>query len=94
MTDITKCKIIGWVNLLISLLMNPQLTIAIVASIIVFFTIGICFNNSIDDFDIEEQQIMANMLEDEFREKAAFLFMIGAMLITLIVSIYNIIILF
>ena len=94
MTDITKCKIIGWANLLISLLMNPQLTIAIVASIIVFFTIGICFNNSIDDFDIEEQQIMANMLEDEFREKAAFLFMIGAMLITLIVSIYNIIILF
>lgn len=94
MTDITKCKIIGWVNLLISLLMNPQLTIAIVASIIVFFTIGICFNNSIDDFDIEEQQIMANMLEDEFREKTAFLFMIGAMLITLIVSIYNIIILF
>lgn len=94
MTDITKCKIIGYVNLFGSLLMNPQLTIAIVASIIVFFTIGICFNNSIDDFDIEEQQIMANMLGDEFREKVAFLFMIGAMLITLIVSIYNIIILF
>lgn len=94
MTDITKCKIIGWVNLLISLLMNPQLTIAIVVSIIVFFTICIGSKNSSDDFDVEEQQIMANMLEEEFREKVAFLFVIGAMLITLIVSIYNIIILF
>ena len=94
MTDITKCRIIGWASLLISLLMNPQLTIAIVISVIVFFMIAIGFKNSADNFDVEEQLSIAKMSEEEFREKLIFLFMIGTMLIMLIVSIYNIIILF
>lgn len=94
MTDITKCRIIGWASLLISLLMNPQLTIAIVASIIVFLMIGIGFKNSSDDFDIEEQLKIAKMSEEEIREKLTFSFMVGAMFIMLIVSIYNIVILF
>ena len=94
MDNITKFKVIGWASLLISLLINPQLTIAIVVSIIVFFTIGLGFKNSTDDFDIEEQLSIAKMSEEEFREKLIFLFMIGTILIMLIVSIYNIIILF
>ena len=94
MDNITKFKVIGWASLLISLLMNPQLTIAIVVSIIVFFTICLGFNNSTDDFDIEEQLSIAKMSEEEFREKLTCTFMVGAMLIMLIVSIYNIVILF
>ena len=94
MDNITKFKVIGWASLLISLLMNPQLTIAIVVSIIVFFTIVFGFNNSTDDFDIEEQLSIAKMSEEEFREKLTGTFMVGAMLIMLIVSIYNLIILF
>ena len=94
MDNITKFKVIGWASLLISLLMNPQLTIAIVVSIIVFFTIVLGFNNSTDDFDIEEQLSIAKMSEEEFREKLTGTFMVGAMLIMLIVSIYNLIILF
>ena len=94
MDNITKCKIIGCVSLFGSLLMNPQLTIAIVVSIIVFFTTVLGFNNSTDDFDIEEQLSIAKMSEEEFREKLTGTFMVGAMLIMLIVSIYNLIILF
>ena len=94
MDNIAKCKIIGWVSLLVSLLINPQLTIAIVVSIIVFLMIGVGFKNSTDDFDIEEQLKIAKMSEDEIREKLTFSFMIGTMLIMLIVSIYNITILF
>lgn len=94
MDNITIFKVIGSASLLISLLMNPQLTIAIVVSIIVFFTIGLDFNNSTDDFDIEEQLSIAKMSEEEFREKLTGTFMVGAMLIMLIVSIYNLIILF
>lgn len=94
MDNITKFKVIGWASLLISLLMNPQLTIAIVASIIVFLMIGIGFKNSSDDFDIEEQLSIAKMSEEEIREKLTFSFMVGAMFIMLIVSIYNIVILF
>ena len=94
MDNITKFKVIGWASLLISLLMNPQLTIAIVVSIIVFFTMVLGLNNSTDDFDIEEQLSIAKMSEEEFREKLTCTFMVGAMLIMLIVSIYNIIILF
>ena len=94
MDNITKFKVIGWASLLISLLMNPQLTIAIVVSIIVFFTMVLGLNNSTDDFDIEEQLSIAKMTEEEFREKLTCTFMVGAMLIMLIVSIYNLIILF
>ena len=94
MDNIAKCKIIGWVSLLVSLLINPQLTIAITISVIVFLTIGLVFISSADDFDIEEQLKIAKMSEDEIREKLTFSFMIGTMLIMLIVSIYNIIILF
>ena len=94
MDNITIFKVIGSASLLISLLMNPQLTIAIVVSIIVFFTIVFGFNNSTDDFDIEEQLSIAKMSEEEFREKLTGTFMVGAMLIMLIVSIYNLIILF
>ena len=94
MDNITKFKVIGWASLLISLLMNPQLTIAIVVSIIVFFTMVLGLNNSTDDFDIEEQLSIAKMSEEEFREKLTGTFMVGAMLIMLIVSIYNLIILF
>lgn len=94
MDNITKFKVIGWASLLISLLMNPQLTIAIVVSIIVFFTIVLGFNNSTDDFDIEEQLSIAKMSEEEFREKLTCAFMVGAMLIMLIVSTYNLVILF
>ena len=94
MDNIAKCKIIGWASLLASLLINPQLTIAIAISVIVFLTIGLVFISSADDFDIEEQLKIAKMSEDEIREKLTFSFMIGAMLIMLIVSIYNIIILF
>lgn len=94
MDNITIFKVIGSASLLISLLMNPQLTIAIVVSIIVFFTIVLGFNNSTDDFDIEEQLSIAKMSEEEFREKLTGTFMVGAMLIMLIVSIYNLIILF
>ena len=94
MDNITKFKVIGWTSLLISLLMNPQLTIAIVVSIIVFFTMVLGLNNSTDDFDIEEQLSIAKMSEEEFREKLTCTFMVGAMLIMLIVSIYNIVILF
>ena len=94
MDNITIFKVIGSASLLISLLMNPQLTIAIVVSIIVFFTTVLGFNNSTDDFDIEEQLSIAKMSEEEFREKLAGTFMVGAMLIMLIVSIYNLIILF
>lgn len=94
MDNITKFKVIGWTSLLISLLINPQLTIAIVASIIVFLMIGIGFKNSSDDFDIEEQLSIAKMSEEEIREKLTFSFMVGAMFIMLIVSIYNIVILF
>ena len=94
MDNITIFKIIGSASLLISLLMNPQLTIAIVVSIIVFFTTVLGFNNSTDDFDIEEQLSIAKMSEEEFREKLTGTFMVGAMLIMLIVSIYNLIILF
>lgn len=94
MDNITKFKVIGWASLLISLLINPQLTIAIVASIIVFLMIGIGFKNSSDDFDIEEQLSIAKMSEEEIREKLTFSFMVGAMFIMLIVSIYNIVILF
>lgn len=94
MDNITKCKIIGCVSLLISLLKNPQLTIAIVISVIVFFMIAIGFKNSSDDFDIEEQLSIAKMSEEEIMEKLTFSFMVGAMLIMLIVSIYNIVILF
>lgn len=94
MDNITKFKVIGWASLLIALLINPQLTIAIVASIIVFLMIGIGFKNSSDDFDIEEQLSIAKMSEEEIREKLTFSFMVGAMFIMLIVSIYNIIILF
>ena len=54
MDNITKCKIIGCVSLFGSLLMNPQLTIAIAISVIVFLTIGLGFISSADDFDIEE----------------------------------------
>ena len=94
MDNITKFKVIGSASLLISLLMNPQLTIAIVVSIIVFFTIVLGFKNSTDDFDIEEQLSIAKMSEEEFREKLTGTFMVGAMLIMLIVSIYNVVILF
>lgn len=94
MDNITNFKVIGWASLLISLLMNTQLTIAIVASIIVFLMIGIGFKNSSDDFDIEEQLSIAKMSEEEIREKLTFSFMVGAMFIMLIVSIYNIVILF
>lgn len=94
MDNITKFKVIGWASLLISLLMNPQLTIAIVVSIIVFFTIVLGFKNSTDDFDIEEQLSIAKMSEEEIMEKLTFSFMVGAMFIMLIVSIYNIVILF
>lgn len=94
MDNITKFKVIGWASLLISLLINPQLTIAIVVSIIVFFMIAIGFKNSSDDFDIEEQLSIAKMSEEEIREKLTFSFMVGAMFIMLIVSIYNIVILF
>lgn len=94
MDKITKFKVIGSVSLFGSLLMNPQLTIAIVVSIIVFFTICLGANNSTDDFDIEEQLSIAKMSEEEFREKLTCTFMVGAMLIMLIVSIYNLIILF
>ena len=94
MDNITKFKVIGWASLLISLLINPQLTIAIVVSIIVFFTICLGVNNSRDDFDIEEQLKITKMLEEEFREKLTCTFMVGAMLIMLIVSTYNIVILF
>ena len=94
MDNITIFKVIGSASLLISLLMNPQLTIAIVVSIIVFFTICLGVNNSRDDFDIEEQLSIAKMSEEEFREKLTGTFMVGAMLIMLIVSIYNLIILF
>ena len=94
MDNITIFKVIGSASLLISLLMNPQLTIAIVVSIIVFLMIGVGFNNSTDDFDIEEQLSIAKMSEEEFREKLTGTFMVGAMLIMLIVSIYNLIILF
>ena len=94
MDNITKCKIIGCVSLFGSLLMNPQLTIAIVISVIVFFMIAIGFKNSSDDFDIEEQLKIAKMSEEEIREKLTFSFMIGAMFIMLIVSIYNVVILF
>ncbi len=94
MDNIAKCKIIGWVSLLASLLINPQLTIAIAISVIVFLTIGLVFISSADDFDIEEQLKIAKMSEDEIREKLTFSFMIGTMLIMLIVSIYNITILF
>ena len=94
MDNITKFKVIGWASLLISLLINPQLTIAIVVSIIVFFTIVLGFNNSTDDFDIEEQLSIAKMSEEEIMEKLTFSFMVGAMFIMLIVSIYNIVILF
>lgn len=94
MDNITKFKVIGSASLLISLLMNPQLTIAIVVSIIVFFTIVLGFKNSTDDFDIEEQLSIAKMSEEEIMEKLTFSFMVGAMFIMLIVSIYNLIILF
>ena len=94
MDNITIFKVIGSASLLISLLINPQLTIAIVVSIIVFFTTVLGFNNSTDDFDIEEQLSIAKMSEEEFREKLTGTFMVGAMLIMLIVSIYNLIILF
>ena len=94
MDNITIFKVIGSASLLISLLMNPQLTIAIVVSIIVFFTIVLGFKNSTDDFDIEEQLSIAKMSEEEIMEKLTFSFMVGAMLIMLIVSIYNLIILF
>ena len=94
MDNITKFKVIGWASLLISLLINPQLTIAIVISVIVFFMIAIGFKNSADDFDIEEQLSITKMSEEEIMEKLTFSFMVGAMSIMLIVSIYNIIILF
>ena len=94
MDNITIFKVIGSASLLISLLMNPQLTIAIVVSIIVFFTTVLGFNNSTDDFDIEEQLSIAKMSEEEIMEKLTFSFMVGAMFIMLIVSIYNLIILF
>ena len=94
MDNITIFKVIGSASLLISLLMNPQLTIAIVVSIIVFFTIVLGFKNSTDDFDIEEQLSIAKMSEEEIMEKLTFSFMVGAMFIMLIVSIYNIVILF
>ena len=94
MDNITIFKVIGSASLLISLLMNPQLTIAIVVSIIVFFTTVLGFKNSTDDFDIEEQLSIAKMSEEEIMEKLTFSFMVGAMLIMLIVSIYNLIILF
>ena len=94
MENITKFKVIGWASLLISLLINPQLTIAIAISVIVFLTIGLVFISSADDFDIEEQLKIAKMSEKEIREKLTFSFMIGAMLIMLIVSIYNVVILF
>ena len=94
MDNITIFKVIGSASLLISLLMNPQLTIAIVVSIIVFFTTVLGFNNSTDDFDTEEQLSIAKMSEEEIMEKLTGTFMVGAMLIMLIVSIYNLIILF
>ena len=94
MDNIIKCEIIGCVSLFGSLLMNPQLTIAIVISVIVFLTASLGFNNSADDFDIEEQLSIAKMSEEEIKEKLTFSFMVGAMLIMLIVSIYNIVILF
>lgn len=94
MDNIIKCKIIGCVSLLISLLKNPQLTIAIAISVIVFLTIGLVFISSADDFDVEEQLSIAKMSEEEINEKLTFSFMVGAMLIMLIVSIYNIVILF
>lgn len=94
MDNIAKYKIIGCVSLLISLLKNPQLTIAIVISVIVFFMIAIGFKNSADDFDVEEQLKIAKMSEEDIREKLTFSFMVGAMFIMLIVSIYNIVILF
>ena len=94
MDNITIFKVIGSASLLSSLLMNPQLTIAIVVSIIVFFTIVLGFKNSTDDFDIEEQLSIAKMSEEEIMEKLTFSFMVGAMFIMLIVSIYNIVILF
>lgn len=94
MDNIIKCKIIGWTSLLVSLLINPQLTIAIAISVIVFLTIGLVFISSADDFDIEEQLKIAKMSEKEIREKLTFSFMVGAMFIMLIVLIYNIVILF
>ena len=94
MDNIAKYKIIGCVSLFGSLLMNPQLTTAIVISVIVFLTASLGFNNSSDDFDIEEQLSIVKMSEEEIMEKLTFSFMVGAMFIMLIVSIYNIVILF
>ena len=94
MDNIAKCKIIGWANLLVSLLINPQLTIAIAISVIVFLTIGLGFISSADDFDIEEELKIAKMSEKEIREKLTFSFSVGAMLIMLIDSSYNVVILF
>ena len=94
MDNITKYRIIGLASLLISLLINPQLTIAIVVSIIVFLIIGFGFENSEDYFNAEEVINFDKMTEDEIRENETLSFTIGAMLIMLIVSIYNVIMLF
>lgn len=94
MDNITKYRIIGLASLLISLLINPQLTIAIVVSIIVFLIIGFGFENSEDYFDVEEVINFDKMAEDEIRENVTLSFTIGAMLVMFIVSIYNVIMLF
>ena len=94
MDNMTKYRIIGLASLLISLLINPQLTIAIVVSIIVFLIIGFGFENSEDYFDVEEVINFDKMTEDEIRENETLSFTIGAMFVMFIVSIYNVIMLF
>ena len=94
MDNITKYEIIGWASLLISLLINPQLTIAIVVSIIVFLIIAFGFENSEDYFDAEEVINFDKMTEDEIRENERLSFTIGALFVMFIVSIYNVIMLF
>ena len=94
MDNITKYRIIGLASLLISLLINPQLTIAIVVSIIVFLIIGFGFENSEDYFNAEEVINFDKMTEDEIRENETLSFTIGAMVVMFIVSIYNVIMLF
>lgn len=95
MDNISTYKFFTWLCVFGSLIMNTQLTIAIIISL---FVMLIALNFSSDklenDIDREELIEMMKLPKEEIKEKIAFLFMIVAMSIMLIVSIFNIIILF
>lgn len=88
-------KIFTWLCIFCSLIMNTQLTIAIIISMAVMvITLNLSSDKLENNIDKEELIDIMKLSKDEIKEKIAFSLMVVSMAIMLIVSTFNIIILF